>query len=177
MFKPIFLLFVLASNFVHAEVTAEVVCKNVKSCAEWVTSKTGEKYILGKQEKRSLKVEKELNLNEGDPDILFSYILSQSDMARIRRDNGSYEVIALRDLKDYTFPIIKEEELKPSLDIYAMEFFFSNKEKVKNAMIVLKKFVSKNGRIVEATDGSRVIVTETADQLLMIKNIAVELNK
>jgi hypothetical protein len=159
-----------------AEVGADIVCKNLKSCTEWVSSKTGKTYNLGKLEKRSLKVEKDLILTDGDPDTLFNFILSQSEMARVLRDNGSYEIISLRDIRDFTFPIIKAEGLKPSFDIFALEFNFSNKNKVKNAMIIFKKLISKNGRVVEATDGTKVFVTDTANQLLMFKNIADELN-
>jgi hypothetical protein len=58
-----------------------------------------------------------------------------------------------------------------------MEFPLSNKAKVRNAMIMFKKYLSKNGRILESADGTKITVTETGVQLILIKSLVAELNK
>ena len=176
MRKTIILALNLASFDLLAQMSADSVCKNLKSCAEWVQKKTNVSYELGKFEKRSLKTEKEMDLSEGDPDALFSFILSQSEFTRIKRENGSYEIISLREIKDFTFPIVKDEKIRPSLDIQAAEFHFSNKIKLKNALIIVKKMISKNGRVVEASDGTKLFITDTGFQLFMFKNLISTLN-
>jgi len=122
----LFLSLVLASFTINAEVPS---CKILKSCAEWATNKTGNTYILGKYEKRELKVERDFDLSVGDPDFLFNYLLLQSEYGRIKREGSTFEIVSLRDLKDYKFPFIKDEELKASLDFYTYEVQFSNKER------------------------------------------------
>lgn len=177
MRKVLFLVLVLASNGIMAQLSADSVCKNLKSCSEWMSKKTGVIFDLGKMERRSLKTEKDFDLSEGDPETLFSYILSQSDMTKIKRDSGAYEVIALREIKDFTFPVLKNEEIRPSYDIQATEFVFSNNIKLKNAVLMIKKLISKNGRVVQASEGNRIFVTDTGFQLIMFKNLISELNK
>jgi hypothetical protein len=153
------------------------VCKNLKSCSAWANSKTGNVYILGNLERRTLKIEKDFDVSEGDADLIFSYLLGQNDFARIKRDNGTYDIVPIRELKNFQFPTIKDEELKPNLDFYTMEFPLSNKAKVRNAMIMFKKYLSKNGRILESADGTKITVTETGVQLILIKSLVAELNK
>lgn len=164
--------------FSAPKLTAEEVnCKNLKLCAEWATAKTGVSYALGSLEKRSLKIDKGLDLSEGDPDTMFTYLLEQSDFARVKRENGGYEIIAIRDLKQYHFPLVKLEELKPNLDYYSLELTLKNKEKVKNAMIILKKYLSKNGKILEVTDSSKIMIIDTGVQLYMLKNLAMLIDR
>lgn len=174
MIKYLFLLLTLVSLEIKAE---DAPCKILKSCAEWANHKTGFIYNLGKFEKRTLKIDKDFNINEGNPDLIFSYILGNNDLIRIKRDNGIFDILPIRDLKNFEFPKIKEMELVPSLDFFTMEFTLSNKEKVKNAMVVVKKFISKNGRLLESTDGTKITVTESGVQLILIKSIITELNK
>jgi hypothetical protein len=76
-------------------------------------------------------MEKDFNINEGNPDLIFSYILGNNDLIRVKRENGTYDILPIRNLKNFEFPKIKEIELVPSLDFYTMEFSLSNKEKVK----------------------------------------------
>lgn len=152
-------------------------CKVLKSCAEWANHKTGLVYNLGTLERRTLKMEKDFNINEGNPDLIFSYILGNNDLIRVKRENGTYDIQPIRNLKNFEFPKIKDIELVPNLDFYTMEFALTNKDKVKNAMTILKKFISKNGRLLESTDGTKVTVTESGVQLILIRSIVNELNK
>lgn len=170
MRKPFFwaIFLILNGNAVMAE---EVNCKNLKLCAEWATAKTGARYNLGKFEKRSLTIEKGLDLSEGDPDTIFSFILNQNEFTRIKRDDGSYEVIALRDLKLYHFPSVKLDDWQPNLDYYSFEINLKNKERVKNAMLILKKYISKNGKVLEVTDSSKIMLIDTGIQLVMLKDL------
>ena len=79
---------------------AESSCKNLKACAEWATYRTAVKYDLGSLDRRSMKVEKEFTLDEGDADFNFSFVLLQNNMARIKSENGGFQVIQLRELKN-----------------------------------------------------------------------------
>lgn len=155
---------------------AEDTCKILKTCSEWATSKTGVKYDLGKLDRRSLKMEKDFSLNDGDPDFIFNYLLQSNDLVRIKRESG-FQVIAMKDLKDYQFTTVKVEEIPASLDYYSVEFILSNKEKVKNALLVIKKFLSKNGRVLEVADAPRIQAIDTGIHLNAIKLIINELNK
>lgn len=152
-------------------------CKTVKTCIQWVSSKTGATYNPTKMDGRSLKTEKDLDLDSGDADALFGYLLNQSEMARVKRDNGSYDIVNARDLKEITFPIVKAENLQGNFDFTAMEFSYSNEKKAKNAMLVLKKYISKFGRIVQSSDGSKIFVTDTGYSLIGLKEIAESLNR
>ncbi len=174
MIKYLFLLLTLVSMDIKAE---DATCKIIKSCAEWANNKTGLIYNLGTLERRTLKIEKDFNINEGNSDLIFSYILGNNDLIRVKRENGTYDILPIRNLKNFEFPKIKEIELVPTLDFFTMEFSLSNKEKVKNVMMILKKFISKNGRLLESTDGTKVTVTESGVQLILIKSIITEINK
>lgn len=174
MIKCLFLLLTLVSMELKA---VDAPCKVLKPCAEWANNKTGLIYNLGTLERRTLKMEKDFNINEGNPDLIFSYILGNNDLIRVKRENGTYDILPIRNLKNFEFPKIKEIELVPSLDFYTMEFSFSSKERVNNAMTIVKKFISKNGRLLESTDGTKITVTESGLQLILIKSIVNELNK
>lgn len=155
---------------------AEDSCKILKACSDWATNKTGIKYDLGKLDRRSLKLEKDFSLNEGDPDFIFNYLLQTNDLVRIKRESG-FQIITMKDIKDFQFPSVKVEEIPNSLDFYSVEFPFSNKEKVKNAQLIIKKFLSKNGRVLEVADAPKIQVIDTGIQLSGIKLIVNELNK
>jgi hypothetical protein len=166
-------LFIFNSSFLHAE----ELCKNLKSCADWAQDKTSAKYDLGTMAKRSLKLEKNFDLTEGDPDFLFNFLLLNSELARVKRENGIYQIVQLRELKNYQFPLIKEEETPNALDFYSVELSFSNKNKVKNAMQVLKKYISKEGRILEVADSNKILVSDLGFHLQALRLMAKELNK
>lgn len=61
---------------------AEDSCKILKTCSEWASSKTGVKYDLGKLDRRSLKLEKDFNFNEGDPDFIFNFLLQSKKVPK-----------------------------------------------------------------------------------------------
>lgn len=151
-------------------------CKTLKACSEWATNRTASQYELGKYEKRSIKFEKDFVLTEGDADFMFNYLLHANDLARIKRENG-FQVIALKDLKDFQFPSIKESEIPATLDFYSTEFSLGNKEKVKNAVALIKKFKSTYGRVLEVAEGPKVVVIDTGIHLNIIKQIIEQLNK
>lgn len=167
----IFLLLV-ANSSLHAEDP----CKILKACSDWATSKTGVKYDLGKLDRRSLKLEKDFSLNDGDPDFIFNYLLQSNDLIRIKRESG-FQITAMKDIKDFQFPSVLVSEIPNSLDFYSAEFSMSNKEKVKNALLIIKKFTSKNGRVLEVADSPRIQVIDTGIHLNAIKLIISELNK
>lgn len=151
-------------------------CKILKDCSEWASSKTGAKYNLGKFERRSMKFEKDFTLNEGDPDFVFNFMLQTNDLIRVKREN-SYQIIQMKDLKDFKFASVKAEEIPPTFDFYSTEFSMSNKEKVKNALIIIKKFLSKNGKALEVADAPKIQVIDTGIHLNTVKLIIGELNK
>jgi type II secretory pathway component GspD/PulD (secretin) len=167
----LFLFIFIASSACYAEVKAGDVCKNLKSCAEWAQKSTGVTYILSKNERKSLKIEKDFDLSEGAADIIFSYILFENDLTKLKRENGSYEIVSVRDVKNFTFPILKIEEVTANFDFYAIEFSFDSKIKLKNAAIIARKLISKNARVVESADGTKLFVTDTGGQLHFIKSI------
>jgi type II secretory pathway component GspD/PulD (secretin) len=175
MRKLIFLIFVCVSFCIFADESP--FCKDLKTCAEWAASKTGLQYTLGNLGKRSIKLDKGFNLSEGDPDFIFSYILVQNDFARVKKDNGSYEVVAIRELKDYQFPKPAGDEIIQNLDYYSFEIKFSNHEKVKNAMQILKKYLSKNGKILEIAGADKVVITDMGIQLFLLKHLANDINR
>lgn len=169
-----FLLFTVSLNLFANTVVDS--CKTLKSCSDWATNKTGVKYELGKLEKRSLKSEKEFNLGEGDTDFIFNFLLQSNDLVRLKRESG-YQVIAMKELKDFQFPTVPALEIPNSLDFYSTEFTLSNKEKVRNAILIIKKFTSKNGRVLEVADAPRIQVIDTGIHLNAIKLIINELAK
>lgn len=172
--KQILLISLFLCSF---SIAAEDNCKTLKACADWASSKTGAKYDLGKWEKRSLKQDKDLSLNEGNADFIFNYILQTNDLFKVKRENGVYQIIAIRDMKDFQFPVVKTEEIPASLDFYTADFLLSNKEKVANAKLVLKKLLSKNGRMLEIADANKLQIVDNGFQLNMIKLMINELNK
>ena len=155
---------------------AEYSCKNLQTCTDWVSNKTGVKYDLQKLDKRTLKLEKDFNFNEGDPDFIYNYILQSNDLVRIKRENG-FQVIVMRELKEFQFPNVNIAEIPNNLDFYSAEFPLSNKEKVRNALLIIKKFISKNGRVLEVANTPQVQVIDTGINLNAIKLIVNELNK
>jgi len=162
---------------VHAMALDSSICKNLKSCAEWNQSKTGFIYDLGKLERRAMKVDKSLLLNDGNADLFFTYILLESDMTRIKRENGTFEIISLRDVKKYTFPFLKPEEARLNFDFYNMSFSFPSKEIAKNAAVLMKKYSSKHGRVYEATESNKVEVTDIGVVLGVFQQIAAAVSK
>lgn len=152
-------------------------CKTLKACSDWASGKTGAKYELGKLEKRGLKVEKDFSLNDGDADFLFNYLLQSNDLVRLKRDAGSFQIINVREMKDFQFPSVKVEEIPASLDYFTVEFTLANKERVANARTILKKLLSKNGRLLEVSDAPKIQVVDTGFQLSAIKFMINELNK
>ncbi|MFA6236831.1 MAG: hypothetical protein WC635_05835 [Bacteriovorax sp.] len=169
-----FLLIVLLT--MSSNIFAADLCKTVKSCSDWATNKTGVKYELGNLDRRNLKQEKDFNQEEGDADLIFNFLLQSNSLVRIKRESG-YQIIQMKDLKDFQFTPVKAEEIPPTLDFYSTEFSLSNKEKVKNALIIIKKFLSKNGRALEVADVPRIQVIDTGLNLIMIKSIITELSK
>ncbi|MBC7539720.1 MAG: hypothetical protein H7281_12930 [Bacteriovorax sp.] len=167
----IFILFTTSLNLF-----AEDPCKILKTCSEWATNKTGVKYDLGKLDKRSIKLEKDFNLNEGDPDFIFNYLLQSNDLVRIKRENG-FQIVTMKEIKDFKFPSVLISEIPNSFDFYSAEFSLSNKEKVRNALLLIKNYLSKNGRVLEVADSPRVQVIDTGIHLNGIKLIINELNK
>jgi hypothetical protein len=167
----IFTLLIMSTNLL-----AEDSCKILKTCSEWATNKTGAKYDLGKLDKRSIKLEKDFNFNEGDPDFIFNYLLQSNDLVRIKRESG-YQIITMKELKDFQFSNVQIAEIPSALDFYSAEFNLSNKDKVKNALLIIKKFLSKNGRVLEVADSPKIQVIDTGIHLNAIKLIVNELNK
>ncbi len=165
---------IIYSSLNHA---ADLTCKDLKTCAAWASEQTSVKYDLGTLEKRSLKFDKNFLLLEGDPDFLFNFLLTSNDLARIKRDGGIFQIVQNWELKNYQFPIVKMEEIPNSLDFYTVEFTFSSKNKVKNAMLVFKKYLSKEGRLLEVADSPKILVTEIGIQLQALRSIAIEINK
>jgi hypothetical protein len=172
----LFLIIITFSTILPA-ISAEVICKDLKTCAEWAMDKTSTKYDLGTLAKRSMKVEKDFLISEGDPDFIFNFLLISNDFARIKRENGVYQVVTARDLKNFHFTQIKEEEIPNTLDFYSVEFTFSNKLKAKNAMQIFKKYISKEGRLLEVSEAPKILVTDIGIQLQALRSIAHELNK
>lgn len=175
MLKVILLMFGL--SIIVTVQAQEDNCKTLGNCALWATGKTGAKYDLGKFDKRSLKLEKDFNFKEGNPDLIFNYILQSNDFMRIKRENNVYQVIAMKELKDFKISLVKVEELPVSLDFYSAEFTLANKEQVRNAMIMIKKMLSKNGKVLEIADSPKIQVTDSAIQLNSIKLLITELSK
>lgn len=169
-------LILCAIIFSHQALAAEQ-CKTLKLCSEWATAKTGAKYDLGKFDRRSMKFDKDFSLSEGEPDLLFNFLLQSNDLARIKRESGIYQIIQMKELKDFQFPIVKTEEIPSTLDFYSAEFLLGSNDKVKNAIVIIKKYLSKNGRVLEVADVSKIQIIETGIQLNMMKAIIAELNK
>lgn len=169
-------LLALVILLVTFESFAEVPCKTLKTCSEWASNKTGAKYDYGTLGGRSLKFEKDFDILEGESDFNFNYLLQANDLARIKREGG-YQIIAMKDLKDFKFPSVAITEIPSNLDFYTIEFSFSNKSKVKNALWVIKKFLSKNGRLLEVADSPQIQVVDTGIHLNSIKLVVNELNK
>jgi hypothetical protein len=157
--------------------SAELTCKDLKSCAAWASDKSAAKYDLGTLERRSIKIEKNFLISEGDPDFIFNFLLLQNNLARVKREDGIFQIVQLRELKNFHFPLVKEEAIPNTLDFYSVEFIFSNKSKVQNAMQVFKKYISKEGRLLEVSDANKVLVTDLGVQLQSLRSIAHELNK
>lgn len=172
--KQLLFTFILVATSLN--LMAEESCKTLKSCSEWASGKTGSKYDLGKLDRRSLKVEKNFNHNEGDPDFIFNFILQSNELVRIKRESG-FQIIAMKEIKDFQFPSVSALEIPSSLDFYSTEFSLSNKDKVKNALLVIKKFKSLNGRVLEVADSPKIQVIDTGIHLNAIKLIINELNK
>ena len=156
---------------------ADFSCKTLRECAVWATNRTAQPYDLGKLDKRSLKLDKDFTFSEGDADFVFNYILQNNEFVRLKNEGGGYRVIAMKEMKDFQFPNVKLEEIPPTLDFYSADFTLSSKEKVKNALSIIKKFLSKNGRTLEAADAPRIQVIDTGIQLNAIKLIINGLNK
>lgn len=169
--------FILTALISQSLFSADMPCKNLKACADWATDKTSVKYELGNLEKRSLKFEKNFLLSEGDPDFLFNFLLLQNNYARVKREDGIFQVIQSREIKNFHFPQVKEDAIPSTLDFYSVEFSFSSKIKVQNAMQVFKKYISKEGRLLEVSDSLKVLVTDSGIQLQALRAIAHELNK
>lgn len=173
--KNLLLLLLVSTTF--ATFAAEESCTNLKTCAAWAMDKTSAKYELGTLEKRSIKPNKDFILSEGDPDFLFHFLLIENGLARIKRDNGNFQIIQTRDIKNFQFPLVKSEEIPNTLDIYSVEFSFLNKKMVKNAMQIFKKYISKEGRLLEVAEASKIVATDVGIQLQALRSIAKELNK
>lgn len=171
--KTLLVLLLLSMN---SKLFAADSCKTLRTCSEWATSKTGVKYELGNQDRRNLKIEKDFNKEEGDADLIFNFILQSNSLVRIKRESG-FQIIQMKDLKDFQFTPVKAEEIPQSLDFYSAEFPLSNKEKVKNALIVIKKYLSKNGRALEVADVPKIQVMDTGVHLILVRSIIGEINK
>ena len=170
------ILFLLMSYGISA-FAVEDICNNLKSCANWASDKTSAKYELGNLEKRTIKPNKDFLLTEGDPDFLFNFLLIENGLARVKRDNGAFQIILTKDLKNFQFPQVKIEEIPSTLDFYSVEFSFANKKIVKNAMQIFKKYLSKEGRLLEVADTPKILVTDIGIQLQALRAMAKELNK
>ncbi len=171
--------FLILSLIVYSitSTSAQESCSNLKSCVTWISDKTSAKYELGAQEKRTIKLNKDFVLSEGDPDFLFNFLLVENGLVRVKRENGAYQVIQAKDIKNFQFPLVKSEEIPNSLDYYSVEFSFSNKKMVKNAMQIFKKYLTKEGRLLEVADSPKILVTDVGIQLQTLRSIAKELNK
>jgi hypothetical protein len=156
---------------------AEDICNNLKSCAAWASDKTSAQYELGTLEKRTLKSNKDFLLTEGNPDFLFNFPLLENGFARVKRENGAYQIIQTKELKNFQFSLVKIEEIPSTLDFYSVEFSFSNKSVVKNAMQVFKKYISKEGRLLEVSNANKILATDIGIHLQLLRSIAKELNK
>ncbi len=170
-------LIVISFGFSLTLYGAEEQCNTLKDCAKWAMDKTSAKYELGNLGKRSIKLNKDFLLSGGDPDFIFSFLLIQNDFYRVKRENGAYQIILARDLKNFQFPQIIESEIPATFDFYSVEFSFANKVIVKNAMQVFKKYISKEGRLLEVANASKIIVTESGIVLQSLRAMAKELNK
>lgn len=175
MIKAVFL--ILGLFLVIANAAEEDNCKTVGSCALWAANRTGFKYNLDKFEKRSLKMEKDYNFKEGNADFIFNYLLQSNDLIRLKRESNIYQVIAMKDLKDFQAPFVKPEEIPGTMDFYSTEFSLSNKEQVKNVLIMIKKFLSKNGKALEVVDAPKIHVMDMGIHLNTVKTIIAELGK
>lgn len=143
----------------------------------WATLKTGVRYEPNKFEKRNLKLEKDFNFKQGNSDVVFNYILQSNELIRLKRENNLYQIIAMKDLKDFQLPLTKAEEVPGNLDFFSTEFILTDKESVKNALIIIKKLLSKNGKMFEVADGPKIQIIDTGIHLNAIRLIIGELNK
>lgn len=167
---------ILLLSFCSLSLKAAEQCKTLKDCSAWATLKTGMKYESSKFDRRSIKFEKDFSLSEGEPDLLFNFLLQSNDLIRIKGEN-SYQIIQTKDLKDFQLPSLKTEEIPATFDFYSAEFALSNREKTKNALVIIKKFLSKNGRVLEVADTPKIQVIDMGIHLNSIKLIIAELNK
>ncbi len=152
-------------------------CKQLKSCADYVTILTGSKYELGKFEKKSLKVDQNLKLTNGNAEQLFVYILEQNNFFRVATSDGKYRILDKKEFQSIQFPKVMNGQIQFTLDFFTFEYTIKNSPLKDMLISIAKKNISKNGRVLENAGDDVITLVDSGANLNKIVGLLNELDK
>ncbi len=171
-FKMITLLF-----FFSFSIIAKDECKQLKSCADYVTILTGSKYDLGKFEKKSLRVDQNLKLTNGNAEQLFVYILEQNNFFRVATSDGRFRILDKKEFQSIQFPKVISGQIQFTLDFFTFEYAIKNPPLKDMLISIAKKNISKNGRVLENAGDDIITLVDSGANLNKITGLLNELDK
>jgi len=152
-------------------------CKQLKTCADYVALQTGVKYDLGKFEKKSLRVEQQFKMTSANADQLFVYLLEQNNLFRVATADGNYRILDRKEFQSFQFPKIDVQNLKFSFDFYTFEYSIKTEDSKSMLLMIAKKMISKNGRVLENVGENKITLVENGANLHRIIGVFNELDK
>lgn len=176
-----FLGFAAASSFASETTQKERHCETLESCVDKLSAVSGHKYISAK----SLKGKATLintEISSENAELIISALLHDGGYARIKESEGVYRVIAARDVRYNSVPLVSaSKEVAPSLptnfDYHMLEYKLDHPSSGKVMARNFRPFLSRYGRVVYPTGSDRIIIQDTAKNLDRIYKLAVNLDK
>ncbi len=152
-------------------------CKQLKSCADYVGVMSGAKYELGKFERKSLRTDAAIKITNANADQVFSYILEQNNLFRVQVQDKVYRIVDKREFETFQFPKVDTHNIRYTLDFVTYEFQVKDPSLKTMLMVIAKKQISKNGRVLENVGESKLTIVDYGANVLKIAGMLNELDK
>lgn len=149
---------------------ADETCASIKSCTDWASSKTGIIYELEGHENVSLNFNT-LSINAGNPNFILNYLLHDSGYLRVKKNDKVYRILSFTSLQNENVQKMPNENMPVMLDFYARDILNFSKDNKESAQVIIKKYLSKNGRIAEVKDTGVITIIDDDLHIRIIQNM------
>jgi type II secretory pathway component GspD/PulD (secretin) len=164
--------FILALSLIsfHATYAAtwKEKCLNLRGCMDAVSELTGARYLAGKDiGDAAMDFSSNFSFSKEDADLIFTSILDQNGLARLRLKDGTYLILRQNDAKGKDVPLIQSDyhtapALPDTYDLVTLQYKFRNAGISKDAENVIRTYANMGARIYGADSADLLFITDSA---------------
>ena len=146
-------------------------CPNLARCIQAMTEISGQKYLYSR-DVGEVKVAFSRNFpfSSEEADLVFTMVLEQSGLSRIRVKDGAFLVLRANDAKGKDLPLLKADQknapdLPETYDLVTLEYRFSYPELGAEAENVVRTHCNVGARITRVDRSGVIFITDSAKAL------------